>query len=104
MEKIKFRPLDKVLKLVIPTGLEITYAYEDLAFSEHSVFVFRFDENDQNLLHLYFNTDCEFKTAKKIKKILHDEAPKQNLKILNAGKFNLTPIDGKEEFNIEFLK
>ena len=52
------RPLGKITALLADLGLEVTYAYDDLVFIQHSVFLLQFtDEN--HILKLFTNRDCE---------------------------------------------
>ena len=102
--EVPFRPLGKVMEIASSTGLEITYAFDDLFFSEHSVFVIRFDKEKEDKLNLYFNQQCEKKTANAIKQKLFEAAAQQKVQLLEIGKFNLKPIEGKEEIEIEFFE
>jgi hypothetical protein len=101
---IPFRPLGKVMELASSTGLEVTYAFDDLVFSEHSLFIIRFDKKNETLIHVYFNRDCEENTAKEIWQTLFNGALKQKLKINNSGKFQITPKIESEEMDIEFFE
>ena len=101
--EVPFRPLGKVMEIASATGLDITYAFDDLVFSEHSIFIIRFDKEQDDKLHLYFNRDCEEKTATEIKQKLVEKSNSQNIIISEGGKFMLKPKDESEEIEIEFL-
>ena len=51
LEKVKF-----IVKEA--TGLDIAYAYDDLVFSEHGVFMIQWDNIIENQLYCYFHKDC----------------------------------------------
>ena len=53
---------------------------------------------------MYFNQQCEKKTANAIKQKLFEAAAQQKVQLLEIGKFNLKPIEGKEEIEIEFFE
>jgi len=101
--EITFRPLGKIMLIAEATGLEITYAFEDLAFSEHSVFILQFDKEDENLIHLFINIECEESKNCEIREALIDAAQLQNMKIVYSGKFQLNPKTQSEEIDIEFI-
>jgi hypothetical protein len=102
--EVPFRPLGKVMEIASSTGLDITYAFDDLIFSEHSIFIIRFDKNIEDLIHLYINCDCEELTASRIKQTLLDEAKKQKLNLIDSGKFRLQQRINSEEIDIEFIE
>lgn len=101
--EITFRPLGKVMEIASSTGLEITYAFDDLVFSEHSIFVIRFDKEHEDIVYLYFNVDCEEEIARELYKTLKDASDKHQLKLYEMGTFNLQPNDEVEEIEIEFF-
>jgi hypothetical protein len=104
MKNIEFRPLGKVRELVQMTGIDISYAYDDLVFSEHSVFIIRFDETSKTLLHLYFNEECNPREAEIMKKRLAVAAKMEGFDLVNRGKYIIDQIEGKEELEINFLE
>jgi hypothetical protein len=99
-----FRQLDKVIELVESTGLEVTYAYEDIVFAEHSVFIIQFDDNKPGNLFLFFNVDCEAAQAISIENKLKEKAIEQKVSIENKGMFKLTEIEKDQEVQIEFIE
>ena len=102
--KIQLRPLGEVRDIVQATGLDISYAYEDLVFSDHSAFILRFDDNIQKRLYLYFNIECDSEKIKILRNKLINASKISDFKIIRAGKFVLTQLEGKEEIEIKFLK
>ena len=101
--EVPFRPLGKVMEIASSTGLDISYAFDDLIFSEHSIFIIRFDKIHEDLIHLYINCDCEELTASKISQTLLNEAKNHKLKLIHSGKFRLKQKIDSEEIDIEFF-
>ena len=59
------RPLGKVTAILAGLGLEVTYAYDDLVFIQHSAFLLQFTE-EPNTLMLYSNNECDAREASNI--------------------------------------
>ena len=78
---IAFRPLAEVKMMLEETGNDISYAYDDLIFVEHTAFLIQFDDEKPENLKLYFNTD-----------ILQEEA--------KAIEEKLVPVAGKRKFHL----
>lgn len=100
---ISFRPLGKVRDIVLSTGLDISYAYEDLVFSDHSLFILRFDQEKEDTLHLYFNADCNPTEAAVMENRLVKAGHIGEFNINHAGSFKISQKGEKEELQIEFL-
>lgn len=100
--EISFRPLGKVMEIVATARLEITYAFDDLVFAEHSVFIIRFDKENEKYLYLYFNIECERDTVTKLKQTLLDASVSHGFSLFDSGVFRLHPKTGQEEIDIEF--
>ena len=49
------RPLGLVRDMLASMGLELTYAYEDLAFVEHNAFLLQFEDTG---VGLHVNAEC----------------------------------------------
>ena len=103
MEKIHFWPLDKVIKIVETIGLEVTYAFEDLVFADHSTCIIRFDKENESDLHVYINAECDEKVALQIKQGLFEASRAEKLTIKDVGQFLLNQTKDKEELQIEFF-
>ncbi len=56
------KPLGKITAILADLGLEVTYAYDDLVFVQHSAFLLQFTDQP-NVLKLFTNTDCDPKEA-----------------------------------------
>ena len=96
------RPLGKIRDIVLSTGLDISYAYDDLVFSENSVFIIQFDEFMEDKIHVYFNSDCFSKEAAVLEKRLRIAAQIGGFTLLNSGNFTLEPKGSREEIEIHF--
>ncbi len=55
MEEAK--PLGKITAILADLGLEVTYAYDDLVFVQHSAFLLRF-AHDPAEVDLFCHADC----------------------------------------------
>ena len=56
---IEFYNLEKIRFIIKDgSGLDIAYAYEDLIFSEHGIFIFQFDSISSDSISCWFNQDC----------------------------------------------
>lgn len=103
MSKIH-RPLGIVMQMAAETGIEITYAYEDLAFSDYMVYIIRFDKNSSNKLHLYFNNECDKAKADLIKNKMVYIAAKFDMSIAHSGSFSFTENTENEVVDIAFIE
>ncbi len=56
------KELGKITAILADLGLEVTYAYDDLVFVQHSAFLLQFTDQP-NMLKLFTNTECEPKEA-----------------------------------------
>lgn len=99
---IPVMPLGKIRDIVQSTGLDISYAYEDLVFSDHSLFILRFDTEKPEKLYLYFNQDCNPEEAELFGKILVLAAKTEGFAIVNSGLFSVEQFGEKEEIQIKF--
>lgn len=96
------RELGKIRETVLSTGLDISYAYDDLVFSENNVFILRFDDRIANKLYLYFNSDCFPDEAKIFTTRLSISGKIGGFQIVKSGTFSLNQKEDSEEIEIEF--
>jgi hypothetical protein len=101
--EVQFKPLGKVMSMAAATGLEITYAFDDLVFSEHAFFIIRFDKVHDNVLHLYFNIESDQQKADEIADKLAVMAQQENFELKLSGKFSVNQIFGTEEIEVKFI-
>ena len=97
-----YRPLGKIGNIIKATGLEMSYAYDDLVFSGNSVFILRFDDDVETCLHLYINIDCFKKDALLFEKQIQKASEIEGFTICSFGSFSLKQLDGKNEIEIHF--
>ncbi len=100
---VPFRPLGEVRDIVQATGLDISYAYEDLVFSDHSVFILRFADEAAKKLYLYFNSQCIEPEANALTQKLIATGKVMGFEIVQAGSFTLSEASEIEEIEIKFL-
>ena len=101
---IGLRPLGLVKEMLNKCGLEITYAYDDLVFVEHSLFIVRFNDETPSLIELFFNKDCEEKNKKEILDKLKKESKGTDISPNYRGTFKLEEDKKNENLKITFLE
>ena len=84
------------------TGLEVSYAFEDLVFPEHAAFMIQFDDKNHNNFFCYFHSDCNSADKETIYKRLEETSTQNKHTIENKGKFLLR--EKGEEIEISFSK
>ena len=95
------KPLGKITAILADLGLEVTYAYDDLVFVQHSAFLLQFTDKPKSL-KLYINTECEKEVAEEVGKKIIDGHAEKAFSVMTAGKFTITENDD-ETINIEFV-
>lgn len=99
---MNYRDLEAVRQIVEQaTGLEITYAYDDLVFPDNGVFIIQFDEENNNNLFCYFQEECKPADRETIFSNLSTECAKKKCSIVNQGSFTLEQQG--ENIQIKFL-
>jgi len=99
--KQTLRPLGTVMQLLEELGHEVTYAYEDLVFANHSDFLLQFAETG-SALNLFFNSECPKKEADVIEERLIPAADRKGLSITTKGRFRISE-QPEENLEIRFL-
>lgn len=98
---MKFRNLEAVREIVKDaTGLDITYAYDDLVFPEHMAFLIQFDDGNDKNLYCYFHSDCNPDDKKKLFKLMSEISTNKDIALENKGTFNFEQKE--EEVKISF--
>lgn len=97
IEKIRFIIKDA-------TSLDVMYAYEDLFFAEHGVFLIKVCDNNQNLLECFFNLDCDVHNSLIILEKLMTSSQLNGMTLLNKGKFDMKQDKGEQTFSLTFYK
>jgi hypothetical protein len=86
---MKFRNIEAVRVIIKEaTGLDITYAYEDLVFPEHMAFLIQFDDNNAKKLFCFFHSDCDPGDKKDIYIQLVKASSENNFNLEDKGIFN----------------
>lgn len=98
-----FYDLEKVRFIVKDAcDLEIIYAFEDLVFSEHGLFIIRFPEKGDQPLECWFNKECLEQNRVNIFNSLAKSGNLNGTDIAYKGKFEMKQKENKEEFDITF--
>ncbi len=97
LEKVRFIIKDAC-------GLDIAYAYEDLVFSEHGLFIIQFAKGGGNVLDCWFNKDCIELNRINMFNSLAKTATLNGMEMSYKGKFEMAQKEGKEEIDIKFDK
>ncbi|MBM3162672.1 MAG: hypothetical protein FJZ79_05010 [Chlorobi bacterium] len=82
------RPLGTIMQLLEELGHEVTYAYEDLVFVNHSDFLLQFGETG-SVLNLFFNSECPKREADLIEESLIPAADRKGLSITTKGRYTI---------------
>ena len=103
--RIPFYDLELVRFLIKDgCGLDIAYAYEDLVFSEHGLFILQFiGESSQNL-DCWFNKDCFENDRKTMFASLMKSAHLNGFELNYKGKFRMVQQENSVEIDIRFEK
>jgi len=103
-KKIEFYNLEKVRFIIKDgSGLDIAYAYEDLVFSEHGIFIFQFDKNTTSTFFCWFNKDCIEKDRIILLNSLIKSAVLNKTEIIYKGKFEMIQKED-EEISVNFIE
>lgn len=98
-----YRDLEKVRVIIDQaTGLEVSYAYEDLVFPDHTAFIIQFDDAKATNFFCYFHKDCNPADVKDLEDKLSSSCHKQKCTLSFKGSFELEQKG--EEVNIHFFK
>ncbi len=97
------RPLGIVKEALDAAGLEITYAYDDIVFVDHSLMIISFRDDDPGRIDIYFNRDCEPQTRRELSEKVRSEAEKRELIACEKGAFRLEDDPGTEQLKISFF-
>ena len=102
---VKFYGLEKARFIIKDaTGLDVAYAYEDLVFSEHGIFILQFDQRKKNSMICWFNNDCIETERHSLLKSLTTTAQLNGEKIVYKGKFEMVQKDDEEQISIKFTR
>lgn len=97
-----YRDLEKVRTIIDDaTGLEVSYAYDDLVFPDHTAFIIQFDDSKTNHFFGYFHKDCNPADQRDLEDKLTAASSKQKCQLSFKGRFDLEQKG--EEVDIHFL-
>ena len=99
MEVIE-KPLGKITAILADLGLEVTYAYDDLVFVQHSAFLLEFTD-EPTTLKLYTNSECDAAEANEIASKIVLEFDKGGFVTEPSGRYTLSQNDD-ETLKLEF--
>ena len=96
LEKVRFIIKDAC-------GLDVAYAYDDLVFAEHGLFLIQFMDKSATKLACWFNNEMPESQEIKMFDSLAKTASLNNAAITYKGRFMMKQKSGSEEINIEFV-
>ena len=100
--ELQYRPLGVVKEVLERIGLEVTYAYEDLVFTDKNFFLLQFGEKG-DLLYYYANVDAAETTDRQIFTTLLPLANSQGISLTHRGRYRLSAGEG-EHLSLELLE
>jgi len=101
MTEATAKPLGKITALLADLGLEVTYAYDDLVFVQHSAFLLQFTEQPRTM-ELFTNSECHPGEANLMIYKIIDSFKRDGFTVVPGGHFTLT--QGEEQtLEIEFV-
>lgn len=98
----RIRPFDIAKDIISLCGLDISYFYDDLIFSDHSLFIIQFDDENPEIFKLFFNRECVLNKKIKIKDKLYEEAEKRGINMRDEGTFFFTEDMKSLEISIHY--
>jgi hypothetical protein len=96
LEKVRFVIKDAC-------NLDIAYAYDDLVFSEHGLFIIQFQDKAGNELICWFNNECVEQSKVAMFNSLSNTANLNNSIIRCKGTFQMNQKENSEEIEIQFF-
>ena len=99
---IQFYNLEKIRFIIKDgCGLDIAYAYEELVFSEHGIFIFQFDVKNSDTIFCWFNQDCIEADRISLLASIIKSATLNKMNILYKGKFEMSQKED-EQISVNF--
>jgi len=96
LEKVRFIIKDAC-------GLDVAYAYDDLVFAEHGLFIIQFLNKQSTQLACWFNAEVYENEEIKMFDSLAKTATLNNASITYKGRFCMKQKVGTDEIDIEFV-
>ncbi|MFT3738332.1 MAG: hypothetical protein QM786_06210 [Breznakibacter sp.] len=99
------RELEKVRNIILEsTGLDLAYAYDDLVFAEHGIFIVQFDAANPKYLHVFFNHECWEEERKAMQKSFSEIASIKGFVADFKGLFKMQQKHATEEIELKFIR
>ncbi|MGD9946932.1 MAG: hypothetical protein AB7U29_00475 [Desulfobulbus sp.] len=99
---LAYRPLGVVKQLLEEIGIEITYAYEDLVFIQHSPILLQFGKKGEELFS-YTNVDAVGEEASQIFAAIQAKVSGEGITLMHRGRYRLSEAEG-ENLSLEFIE
>lgn len=100
MTEVIAKPLGKITALLADCGLEVTYAYDDLVFVQHSAFLLQFTAAPKSL-KMFINTECDPATAADVQKQMLEAHAQSGFSLVPAGYFTISE-NNNETIDLKF--
>ena len=94
---IPFRPFAAVKMILEEAGTDVSYAYDDLVFADHTAYLIQFDDQLANNLKIYFNTEMDPVYTKREIEKLRPLFEKYKMSYTLAGKFSVSQKEHADE-------
>ena len=95
------RKLGLVREAVTAAGMDISYAYEDLVFLEHTGFLLQFGDNPYEI-HIHINAEANEEDLAEAVALLRTKGIPLDLIFRRSGRFRLRKTDDAESIQLEF--
>ena len=96
LEKVRFIMKDGA-------GLDIDYAYDDLVFSEHGIFIIQFEDKASDIILCWFNKECIDADRLSLLKSLNASSILNKMKMIYKGKFEMEQKEN-EQIAVNFIE
>lgn len=97
-------PLEKVRFIIKDAcGIEIAYAYDNLVFAEHGLFIVQFLDTTGDNLACWFNSEMQDIHQVKLMDSHIKTASLNKITLSYKGRFKMQQKAGTEEIDIEFV-
>jgi hypothetical protein len=104
-KNVQFYELEKIRFIVKDAcGIDIAYAYEDLVFSEHGLFILQFEKDTDKQIGCWFNKECFEPNKVQMFNSLAKSATLNGLDLKYKGKFELSQKNDSEQIDIQFIE
>lgn len=105
VKPVEFYELEKVRFIIKDgCGLDVAYAYEDLVFSEHGIFILQYAGATTKNMFCWFNKDCIESDRLSLFKSLSTSANLNKIKVEYKGRFEMIQKEGEEQIDLRFIE